>query len=72
MLFTNAASSKSDQVVQFNYRSGLGGIIGDEFDEKDAGVRGHIVRDVVIVSFTDLLDFAQAPPIMDYISLDVS
>mmetsp|Transcript_279 Transcript_279/g.510 ORF Transcript_279/g.510 Transcript_279/m.510 type:complete len:396 (+) Transcript_279:45-1232(+) len=74
-IFTNPVSAHGNETVTFRFTpngdkrmGGLGGIVGDGYDNK-----GSNDADVTLVTttLTSILDHAEAPPVMDYLSLDV-
>mmetsp|Transcript_9338 Transcript_9338/g.15384 ORF Transcript_9338/g.15384 Transcript_9338/m.15384 type:complete len:312 (+) Transcript_9338:36-971(+) len=71
-LFTNAVTAKNNEKVTFRFHEkgfgGLSGIVGQEFDN-----HGNMETDVTLrtTTLTTILDFAQAPKVMEYLSLDV-
>ena len=74
-LYTNPVSSKNGEIVQFRFANkgdmnlgGLGGIVGNEFNNKG---RGHHDVALETTTLTDILDYHKAPAVMDYLSLDV-
>ena len=70
LIMTSPVSRTNGETVKFRFHTsgGLSGIVGEEFDNKVAAE-----TDVVLptTTLTTLLNFAQAPRVMDYLSLDV-
>jgi len=73
-VFTCAVGVTDGEKMTFRYHHGdngvYGGIVGEGFDNTgtEAGTED---REITLVSLTTLLDFAGAPRVMDYLSLDV-
>lgn len=70
MVISAVVSKAEGESVTFRFREGLGGMVGKDFDNDG----GHISdKDVTMLTttFTSILDFAKAPSVMDYLSLDV-
>lgn len=69
-LFTNPVSSVSGEIIKFRFAAigGTSGIVGNDFDNK-----GDQFSDVNMetTTLTHILDYAKAPSVMDYLSLDV-
>ena len=72
-LFVNPVSRKNGEEVTFRLARGgtadVGGIVGDEFDNKAAEGFEEIIK--YTTTLTSILDFVGAPPVMDYLSLDI-
>lgn len=64
-----AVGSPRDSNVKFALRNELGGIVGNEFDNKDASKARSV--ELHTVPLGDLLKAMDAPKQMDYLSLDV-
>jgi len=71
-VFTCAVGSNDNEVVKFRFLEGadgvFAGVVGENLDNKGSAATD---KEVASVSLTTLLDFAKAPAVMDYLSLDV-
>lgn len=71
-IFTCAVGASDNEIVKFRFSQGekgvYGGVVGEEMDNKGSE---DVDKDVASVTLTTLLDFAGAPAVMDYLSLDV-
>lgn len=71
-VFTCAVGIKDGDKVKFRFSQGAngvyGGVVGEDMDNKG---NENVDKEVTLVSLTTLLDFAGAPAVMDYLSLDV-
>ncbi len=69
MIFTNPVSTAMGDEVSFVFGGVYGGMVGKEFDNKEAEQsRRH---NLTTVTMNSILEFAKAPAVMDYLSLDV-
>lgn len=79
IIFVNPVSGATNELVKFRFHhDGLfGGIVGSEFDNKDGTSSNSsssatpIDVSLYTVTLEQLLDFVEAPKIVDYLSLDV-
>jgi len=67
-IFVNPVSSSNGDKIKFNFAGPFGGIVGNDFDNKHVG-RSAI--DLYTITLTSVLDFVNAPTVIDYMSLDV-
>jgi len=74
MVFKSVVGERSDEKVYFDFKSHdrkiggvIGGIVGEHFDNHDN--RSAVAQ--TTVSLEKLLEFARAPAVIDYFSLDV-
>ena len=68
----SSAVSKTDGeevIFRFHHTGGLGGMVGEDFD--NTGSQPGEDKKVLTTTLTSILDFAHAPNVMDYLSLDV-
>jgi hypothetical protein len=86
-LFVNPVSEKANEIVKFRNRKGESGILGTDFTTEGAGTKNNSLEvneldnkgafnpktdiELITTTFTDILDFAKAPAIIDYLSLDI-
>ncbi len=73
-VFTNPVTSQTGEIVTFRYYGGedaLSGIVSEveELDHKGKSRRGD--KQLMSTTLTDVLNFAQAPKTINYMSLDV-
>eukprot|EP01031_Cornospumella_fuschlensis_P037976 gene37976-46134_t len=68
-VYTNPVSSFGGEKITFAFRGVFSGIVGEDFDNKDS--KDQKVVELSTVTFESLLDHAQAPKVIDYLSLDV-
>ena len=69
MLFVNPVSTTNGEVVTFSFGNAeFGGIVGADFDNKEAGRQS---ADLITVTLEEVLEKAGAPKVIDYFSLDV-
>lgn len=66
-----AVGSPSNQLVNFTYRQYLGGIVGDQFDNHPGSLAGAEQVTMKTKALGEILDALDAPPVIDYFSLDV-
>lgn len=71
-VFTCAVGSNDNEIVKFRFLKGdkgvFAGVVGEGMDNEGSQADD---KEVASVSLTTLLDFAKAPAVMDYLSLDV-
>jgi FkbM family methyltransferase len=68
-VYVNPTSSTTGETVKFSFKGVAGGIVGNEFDNKEGSTKG--LTELVTVTLTSILDHAKAPSVIDYFSLDV-
>mmetsp|Transcript_16814 Transcript_16814/g.28525 ORF Transcript_16814/g.28525 Transcript_16814/m.28525 type:complete len:315 (-) Transcript_16814:380-1324(-) len=69
-IFTNPVSYKSGLPVTFTIRAAFSGILGKEYDNTEKSSKWRY-EEMVTVTLEQILDFARAPKVIDYLSLDV-
>jgi len=71
-IFTCAVGASDNEVVKFRFSKGaqgvFGGVVAEGMDNQGSEADD---KEVASVTLTTLLDFAGAPAVMDYLSLDV-
>ncbi len=70
-LFVNPVSSVNNDKITFHLAGGYSGIVGNEFDNREAKEQAGSDLILYTVTLTTILDFVQAPPIIHYLSLDI-
>jgi hypothetical protein len=80
-VFVNPVSEKANEIVKFRMHKGESGILGsestdgktDEITEMDnkGAFNPRTDIDLMTTTLTSVLDFAKAPTIIDYLSLDI-
>lgn len=74
-VFTNPVSNKEGEPIKFRFDGGLGGIVGEEFDNKEDPkmdeFKGFTLQTLHTVTLNTILDFVNAPNVVEYLSLDV-
>ena len=70
-IVTSPVSKTNGEIVKFRFHwnGGIGGIVGEEFDNH--GDIPQVDKLVPATTLTNLLDAMNAPPIIEYLSLDV-
>jgi hypothetical protein len=78
-LFVNPVSEKANEIVKFRMNTGLSGIVGtdnstEEVKEEMDNIGAFNPKtdlELMTTTLTAILDFAKAPAIIDYLSLDI-
>jgi hypothetical protein len=74
-LFVNPVSEKANEIIKFHMHKGESGIIGNEdtteLDNKATTFDPKTDLELVTTTLMDILDFAKAPSVIDYLSLDI-
>lgn len=72
-VFTNPVSKNNGEKIDFRFDGVFGGMVGEEFDNKklDIPPQDSFVVQLETVNLTTILDYANAPSEIDYLSLDV-
>jgi len=65
-----AIGAPKNTKVSFVLRGVLGGIVGNQYDNKNKTAKGDRV-DMYLVQFSEILERLNAPAVIDYMSLDV-
>jgi hypothetical protein len=70
-LYVNPVSTKEGEKVTFRLSDVFGGIVGDEFDQKENSRGNDATVELETTTLTHILDDAKAPQVINYMSLDI-